>query len=312
MRNLQIIGNVPQVRKENNFGEYAEEAVIIEEQPKVKKENPHFLEANTLEVTMQHLKEDCITPVFAKDNELTIPHPAFIDTVYDAANTFFSGESIDKPDIRVSHIIKGRIPEAIHKPANQLLESDKTIYYERCAFIIQIPTIYETVNGNKLILTIGGVRAYNHTNLYSKKGAERFKVFIGFTCKVCTNLCVSTDGWLMLGLVSFACGAYDGFYGPGAGTFMLLGFAAAAKLGVRDAAGQMKIVNFSSGIAALVLYAATGHVDWVLGALAGCFGITGHYIGSGLVMKNGGRIVRPIILTVLAILFVKTAWDYLA
>ena len=120
MRNLQIIGNVPQVRKENNFGEYAEEAVIIEEQPKVKKENPHFLEANTLEVTMQHLKEDCITPVFAKDNELTIPHPAFIDTVYDAANTFFSGESIDKPDIRVSHIIKGRIPEAIHKPANQI------------------------------------------------------------------------------------------------------------------------------------------------------------------------------------------------
>lgn len=195
MRNLQIIGNVPQVRKENNFGEYAEEAVIIEEQPKVKKENPHFLEANTLEVTMQHLKEDCITPVFAKDNELTIPHPAFIDTVYDAANTFFSGESIE-PDIRVSHIIKGRIPEAIHKPANQLLESDKTIYYERCAFIIQIPTIYETVNGNKLILTIGGVRAYNHTNLYSKKGAERFKVFIGFICKVCTNLCVSTDGFL--------------------------------------------------------------------------------------------------------------------
>ena len=177
MRNLQIIGNVPQVRRESNFGEYAEEAVIIEEQPKVKKENPHFLEANTLEVTMQHLKEDCITPVFAKDNELTIPHPAFIDTVYDAANTFFSGESIDKPDIRVSHIIKGRIPEAIHKPANQLLESDKTIYYERCAFIIQIPTIFETVNGNKLILTIGGVRAYNHTNLYSKKGAERFKVF---------------------------------------------------------------------------------------------------------------------------------------
>lgn len=52
------------------------------------------------------------------------------------------------------------------------------------------------MNGNKLILTIGGVRAYNHTNLYSKKGAERFKVFIGFICKVCTNLCVSTDGFL--------------------------------------------------------------------------------------------------------------------
>ncbi len=96
----------------------------------------------------------------------------------------------------MSHVIKGRIPEAIHKPANQLLETDKTIYYERCAFVIEIPTVYETVNGNKLTLTVGGVRAYNHTNLYSKKGMERFKVFVGFTCKVCTNLCVSTDGYL--------------------------------------------------------------------------------------------------------------------
>ena len=121
MRNLQIIGNVPQVRRESNFGLYAEEATVIEEQPQVKKKNPHFLEANTLEVTMQHLKEDCITPVFAKDNELTIPHPAFIDTVYDAANTFFSGESIDKPDIRLTHNIKLKIPKSVHTPANHLL-----------------------------------------------------------------------------------------------------------------------------------------------------------------------------------------------
>ena len=195
MRNLQIIGNVPQVRRESNFGEYAEEATIIEEQPKVKKENPHFLEANTLEVTMQHLKEDCITPVFAKDNELTIPHPAFIDTVYDAANTFFSGESIDKPDIRVSHVIKGRIPEAIHKPANQLLESDKTIYYERAAFSIDISTIYETVEGNKLNLSIVGVRAYNQMNLYSKKVPELFRLAIGFKNQVCCNMCIFTDGY---------------------------------------------------------------------------------------------------------------------
>ena len=109
MRNLQIIGNVPQVRRESNFGlNMQKKQQLSKNSQKLKKENPHFLEANTLEVTMQHLKEDCITPVFAKDNELTIPHPAFIDTVYDAANTFFSGESIDKPDIRVSHIIQGK------------------------------------------------------------------------------------------------------------------------------------------------------------------------------------------------------------
>ena len=155
-----------------------------------------FIEANTIEASLEHLRNDCIIPVFAKDNEATLSHVALIETVQDATRTFFQGEQIELPDIRVSHVIKGRIPEAIHKPANQLLESDKTIYYERCAFVIQVPTIYETVNGNRLTLTIGGVRAYNHKNLYSKKTAERFKVFIRFTCKVCTNLCVSTDGYL--------------------------------------------------------------------------------------------------------------------
>lgn len=183
-------------RNSSGFNQYAEEATIIsEETTKVQKVN-HFIEANTMETDLQHLKNDCIVPVFSKDNELTISHNSFIETVWDAANTFFRGETVESPDIRVSHIIKGRIPEAIHKPANQLLESDKTIYYERCAFIIEVPTIWETVEGNKLTLTIGGVRAYNHMNLYSKKTVEKFKVFIGFKNLVCTNLCVTTDGYL--------------------------------------------------------------------------------------------------------------------
>ena len=167
-------------RRNSNLGEFAEDATVVTDDTKGKR--PLFIEANTVEATLQHLRDDCIIPVFAKDNEATLSHVSFIETVQDAANTFFNGERIGQPDIRVSHVIKGRIPEAIHKPANQLLESDKTIYYERCAFVIEIPTIYETVNGNRLTLTVGGVRAYNHTNLYSKKGAERFKVFIGFIC----------------------------------------------------------------------------------------------------------------------------------
>ena len=92
-------------------------------------------------------------------------------TIQDAAQSFFSGEKVEQADIRVNHIIKGRIPEAIHK-ANQLLESDKTIYYERAAFSIDVPTIYETVGGNKLNLSIVGVRAYNQMNLYSKNRPE--------------------------------------------------------------------------------------------------------------------------------------------
>ena len=154
----------------------------------------HFIEANTKAVDISHLREDCIVPVFSKDNELTISHQMFIETILGAAYRMFPNEAIDAPDIVVSHIIKGRIPEAIHKPVNQLLETDKTIYYERMAFCVEIPTIYEDVAGNRLNLSIGGVRAYNHENLYSRKTMERFKVFIGFKNLVYCNLCVSTDG----------------------------------------------------------------------------------------------------------------------
>ena len=154
----------------------------------------HFIEANTKAVDISHLREDCIVPVFSKDNELTISHQMFIETILGAAYRMFPNEAIDAPDIVVSHIIKGRIPEAIHKPVSQLLETDKTIYYERMAFCFEIPTIYEDVAGNRLNLSIGGVRAYNHENLYSRKTMERFKVFIGFKNLVCCNLCVSTDG----------------------------------------------------------------------------------------------------------------------
>ena len=159
-------------------------------------ERPLFIEANTQAIGLHELRRDCIVPVFSKDNELTISHPRFIETVCEAVKAFYNGEVISDPQIRVSHVVKGRIPEAIHKPANQLLESDKTIYYERCAFVIQIPSIWEEVNGQRLTLTVGGVRAYNHTNLYARKGVERFKIFVGFTCMVCTNLCVTTDGYV--------------------------------------------------------------------------------------------------------------------
>ena len=154
-----------------------------------------FIEANTKKVSFQHLKDDCIVPVFSKDNEITISHPNFIETMWEAANKVFSNESIDMPEIRVSHIIKGRTPEAIHKSVKDLLEEDKTIYYERMMFCFEIPSIHEDINGNRLNLTIGGVRAYNHENLYSKKGMEKFKIFIGFKNMVCCNMCVSTDGF---------------------------------------------------------------------------------------------------------------------
>ncbi len=180
--NLQIINNKNETHKSVK-------------QEKRWKRNP-FIEANTKDVDINHLRKDCVIPVFSKDNEVTISHPEFIETVWKAANHFFNGETIEEPDIRVSHIVKGRIPEAIHKPVEELLEADKTQYYERMAFCFEVPSISETIEGSPLNLTIGGVRAYNHENLYSKKGVEKFKLFIGFKNLVCTNMCVNTDGYM--------------------------------------------------------------------------------------------------------------------
>ena len=154
-----------------------------------------ILSANTTPIGFDELQDRCVIPSFAKDNESTISHPEFISAVMDTIMSCMPRETILEPAIKVSHPIKGRIPEAMGKPADQLFEHEKTIYYERMAFMVEVPSIYDTVDGNHLSLSVGGVRAYNHENLYGKKVEEHFKVFIGFQNRVCCNLCVSTDGF---------------------------------------------------------------------------------------------------------------------
>jgi hypothetical protein len=167
---------------------------IIDETDVIVFPKRNFIEANTTEVSLNHLKNDCTIPVFAKDNECTISHYEFINSTKEVVEDILNYKGVLKPDIRVSHVIKGRTPTAIAKPAKELLEHEKTIYYERMAFVIEVPEISEVINGNKLNLTIGGVRSYNQENLFSKKSMEKFKVFVGFQNTVCTNLCIATDG----------------------------------------------------------------------------------------------------------------------
>ena len=156
-----------------------------------------FIEANTVENSLEEIKEKHIIPVFIKDNETVISHADFIEATMQATHQIFQGETILKPSVRLSHPIKGRVPDARNKPANELQEHEKTLYYERMAFIIEIPSVYDDIDGSQLSLTVGGVKALNLDNLYNKKGAdEHFKVFIGFKNKVCTNLCVWTDGYI--------------------------------------------------------------------------------------------------------------------
>ena len=167
--------------------------IIKQKQPsQIYSEKP-FIEANTQEIDIKELQDNCIIPVFSKDNEKTIAHQEFIEITQNCVSKVF--DRIDVPEIRVSHQVKGRIPEAIHKPAKELLEHERTQYFERMAFVIRIPSIENSINGNPITLMVGGVRAYNHENLYSKKSIEKFKFFIGFQNKVCCNLCISTDGF---------------------------------------------------------------------------------------------------------------------
>jgi hypothetical protein len=156
-----------------------------------------FIEANTEITTLGEIKREHIIPVFVKDNEPLISHSEFIESTLEIASDVFNGELISFPEIRVSHPVKGRIPEAKDKPAVQLMDWEKTLYYERMAFIIEVPSIQDNIDGNPLSLTIGGVKAYNQDNLNSKSMSEQhFKFFIGFKNTVCTNLCVWTDGYL--------------------------------------------------------------------------------------------------------------------
>lgn len=155
-----------------------------------------FIEANTNEINLSDLKLNCVIPVFSKDNERTIAHQEFIEIAQSCLCEIFPNHAFDEPEIRVSHQIKGRTPDAINKQAKDLLDHEKTQYFERMAFIIRIPSIVETINGNEIALTIGGVRSYNLENLYNKKTIEKFKFFIGFQVKVCCNLAVSSDGFV--------------------------------------------------------------------------------------------------------------------
>jgi len=169
--------------------------IISEEQVITAVSEGNFIEANTEQVSLIHLQKECIIPVFSKDNESTLSHYQFISKASEVVQKLFPEMQVNLPDIRVSHIVKGRIPSAIGKPAKELKDFEKTIYYERCAFVIDIPSAKQIVNGNELTLSVGGVRAYNQENLYSKKSLEKFKIFIGYKNKVCTNLCISTDGF---------------------------------------------------------------------------------------------------------------------
>ncbi|MDR2789593.1 MAG: TSUP family transporter [Campylobacteraceae bacterium] len=110
-------------------------------------------------------------------------------------------------------------------------------------------------------------------------------------------------------LISFVVGAYDGFFGPGTGTFLVIAFIGITRLNPRIAAGNAKIINLSSNIAALSVFLYNGYVSIALGLCAGIFSLLGSYIGAGVAIKKGSNAIKYAILFVLGLLFLKLVWE---
>lgn len=104
-------------------------------------------------------------------------------------------------------------------------------------------------------------------------------------------------------------GAYDGFFGPGAGTFLILIYTTVLGFNLTVASGNAKIVNLSSNLAALATFIAGGKVLFAAGIPAAMFGILGNWIGSGLAVKNGAKVIKPVFLGVIGLLFIKISLD---
>lgn len=104
---------------------------------------------------------------------------------------------------------------------------------------------------------------------------------------------------------AFIVGCYDGFYGPGTGTFLIIAFTVFAKLGIKTSNAQAKIINLTTNITSLVIFLLNGQVLIPVGIAAAICNMIGGYIGAGLVMKNGSKIVKPSILIVLVLLIIK-------
>jgi len=112
-------------------------------------------------------------------------------------------------------------------------------------------------------------------------------------------------------VVSLGIGVYDGFYGPGTGTFLILLLTGLAHLKLNEANGLTKVINLSTNIAALTVYLVNGRVLYPLGLAAGCFNILGNYLGTKYFIKGGARSMRPVMLLVLVLFFVKVLGELL-
>ena len=111
--------------------------------------------------------------------------------------------------------------------------------------------------------------------------------------------------------IGLVIGGYDGFFGPGAGTFLMLAFTGLCRFDLLTASGNTKVANSASNLAALAAFALAGQVLWAVGIPAALCGIAGNYVGSSLALKGGAKVIRPMFFVVLALLLARLLYGLL-
>ena len=113
-------------------------------------------------------------------------------------------------------------------------------------------------------------------------------------------------------IIGLTVGAYQGFYGPGAGMLYMLAFALLIKLNLVRASGTAKLATLLAAISSSVTYAVSGFVIWRIVLAATAFNIIGNYIGASLAVKKGAKTIRPFLFGVIALLFIKLVAGFLS
>lgn len=106
-------------------------------------------------------------------------------------------------------------------------------------------------------------------------------------------------------------GAYDGFFGPGTGTFLIVAFVALAGRTLARASADAKVVNFASNVAAALLFAWHGVVHWEISLPMAGANLAGGFLGAHLAVRRGDRFIRGVVFLVVLALVVKVARDML-
>jgi len=104
-------------------------------------------------------------------------------------------------------------------------------------------------------------------------------------------------------------GFYDGFFGPGTGSFFFAAIVLLLGWGAKRATGATKLLNFTSNIASLIFFAAGGQVFWVLGLAMGAGQIIGAWLGSHIAIKHGSKLIKPLVVVTSIALSIKLLYE---